>query len=68
MAAGDELRLVERVSHVSIAEIMRVTYVDKRDAGAIGRVVDVPELAQAWRDDLELLSARNLLPVADFGT
>ena len=66
--AGDELRLVERVSDVAIAEVMRVTYVDKKDSAAIRRVLDVPELADAWRRDLETLARRNELPVSDFGT
>ena len=65
---GDELRLLERVSDVSVAEVMRVTYVDKKDNAAIRRVLDVPELADAWRRDLQELAARNLLPFSDFGT
>lgn len=52
VAAGDELRLVERVSDVSIAEVMRVTYVDKGDVEALRRVAAVPELAEAWREPL----------------
>jgi MOSC domain-containing protein YiiM len=62
VAAGDELRLVERVSDVPIAEVMRVTYVDRKDMTAIQRVLDVPELADQWRGDLEELAKRNLLP------
>ena len=50
--AGDELRLTERVSDVSIAEVMRVTYVDKGDLPALRRVLQVPELAEAWREPL----------------
>jgi MOSC domain-containing protein YiiM len=50
--AGDELRLTERVSEVSIAEVLRVTYVDKQDAEARRRVVAVPELAEAWAEAL----------------
>jgi MOSC domain-containing protein YiiM len=50
--AGDELRLAERVSEVSIAEVMRVTYVDRSDLPGLRRVLAVPELAQAWRDAL----------------
>jgi MOSC domain-containing protein YiiM len=68
VAAGDELVLIERVSEVSIAEVMRVTYVDRKDAEAIDRVLAVPELADAWRRDLETLARRNELPVTDFGT
>jgi MOSC domain-containing protein YiiM len=62
VAAGDELRLLERLSDVPIAEVMRVTYVDKKDMDAIQRVLDVPELAGQWRADLETLASRNLLP------
>jgi MOSC domain-containing protein YiiM len=60
--AGDELRLVERTSDVAVADVMRVTYVDKKDTEAIQRVLDVPELAGQWRADLETLMRRNLLP------
>lgn len=68
IAAGDELRLIERVSDVPVAEVVRVTYVAKGDAPAIERVLAVPELADAWRSDLETLLRRNLLPFDDFGT
>ena len=58
VAAGDELRLVERVSDVSIAEAMRVTYVDKSDLPGLRRVAAVPELAEAWREPLVLQELR----------
>ena len=56
--AGDELRRLERVSDVSIAEVMRVTYVDTGDLDAIRRALDVPELAGQWRSVLEKLGAK----------
>ena len=52
VAAGDELRLQERTSDVPIAEVMRVTYVDRRDLPALHRVLAVDELASAWREAL----------------
>jgi len=48
--AGDELRLTGRVSDVPIAEVMRVTYVDRADGEGRARVAAVPELAGEWRD------------------
>ena len=56
--AGDELRLTERLGDVSIAEVMRVTYVDKDDVPALRRVLAVPELAEAWRESLALQELR----------
>ena len=56
--AGAELRLVERVSDVTIAEVMRVTYVDKADLPGLRRVMAVPELAEAWREPLALQELR----------
>lgn len=64
--AGDDLRLMDRVSDVSIAEVMRVTYVDKQDPVALRRVIDVPELAEDWREALETLARRHELPVTEF--
>lgn len=58
VAAGDELRLLERVSDVSVAETMRVTYVDKTDLEGLRRVARVPELADAWREPLVLQQLR----------
>ena len=58
VAAGDELRLLERSSDVPIAEVMRVTYVDKGDLAALARVLAVDELAQAWREPLVLQQLR----------
>lgn len=51
--SGDELRLTERVSAVTIAEVMRVTFVDRKDAEGRARVTSVPELAGEWRDAMD---------------
>jgi MOSC domain-containing protein YiiM len=56
VGVGDTLELVERRSEVSIAEVMRVTYRDRKDAEAIARVLAVPELAEAWRRQLRKLA------------
>jgi MOSC domain-containing protein YiiM len=53
VTAGDRVDLVERRSDVSVAEVMRVTYVDRDDAAALARVLAVPELAEQWRRALE---------------
>jgi MOSC domain-containing protein YiiM len=58
VTAGDELRLVERTSDVSVAEVMRVTYVDKSDVEALRRVLAVDDLAEAWREPLALQALR----------
>ena len=62
MVAGDPLALVSRSSTVSIAEVMRVTFRDRRDAEARARVLAVPELADQWRKLLEQLARRSRLP------
>jgi MOSC domain-containing protein YiiM len=64
--AGDELRLTERVSDISVAEVMRVTYRDRDDPDALIDVLAVPELAAQWREGLEYLARRQGLPVTDF--
>jgi MOSC domain-containing protein YiiM len=66
--AGDELALTERRSEVSIADVMRVTYTDRSDLPEIGRVLEVPELAQQWRWALEAIARRGGEPVREFGT
>ena len=66
--AGDELVLRERSSDVSVADVMRVTYRDRRDSSGLEAVLAVPELAQQWRDPLLVLARRALLPLRDFGT
>ncbi len=64
--AGDELRLTERISDVSVADVMRVTYRDRDDLDALADALAVPELAAQWRDSLEYLARRKGLPVTDF--
>jgi MOSC domain-containing protein YiiM len=56
--AGDEMTLTDRRSDVTVAEVMRVTYRDRRDREALAKVVAVPELAPGWRASLEKLLAR----------
>jgi MOSC domain-containing protein YiiM len=48
--AGDELTLTERVSEVSVREVMRVVFVDKDDLDARRRVAAVDTLAAVWRE------------------
>jgi MOSC domain-containing protein YiiM len=57
---GDELTLVERRSGVTVAEVMRVTYRDRRDREALTRVIAVPELATGWRTSLEKVLGRTM--------
>jgi MOSC domain-containing protein YiiM len=68
VAAGDPVQLVERRSPISVAEVLRVTYRDRADAGALQAVLDVPELAEQWRMTLRALIARSALPHREFGT
>jgi MOSC domain-containing protein YiiM len=49
---GDRLTLVERVSDVSVAEVLRVSYRDRHDEAARERVVAVGALAEQWRSGL----------------
>jgi MOSC domain-containing protein YiiM len=65
VGAGDPMTLVDRVSDVSVAEVLRVTYRDRHDPPALGAVVDVPELAEQWRAALVKLSERHALPLRD---
>jgi MOSC domain-containing protein YiiM len=65
--AGDELRLTERTSDVSVADVMRVTYRDRDDLDTLADALAVPELAPQWRESLEYLARRKGLPVTDFG-
>jgi MOSC domain-containing protein YiiM len=55
---GDELRLADRRSDVTVAEVMRVTYTDRRDWEAIAKVAAVPELSPRWRASLETMLKR----------
>ena len=76
IGAGDALALVARGSEVTVAEVLRVTYRDRRDGttgsaggdAAIARVMAVPELAPQWRAQLEHLARRRMLPLGEFGT
>jgi MOSC domain-containing protein YiiM len=65
VGAGDALELVQRVSDVTVAEVMRVTYRDRHDPPALAAVVAVPELAEQWRRALATLVQRNALPLRD---
>jgi MOSC domain-containing protein YiiM len=65
VGAGDTMELVERVSDVTIAEVLRVTYRDRHDPPALQRVVGVPELAEQWRASVAKLVGLNALPLAD---
>jgi MOSC domain-containing protein YiiM len=49
---GDRLTLADRVSDVTVAEVLRVTYRDRHDTTAIRHVLVVPELAEQWRAGL----------------
>jgi MOSC domain-containing protein YiiM len=52
VGAGDLMTLVDRVSEVTVAEVLRVSYRDRHDHAARQAVVAVPELAAQWRDGL----------------
>lgn len=65
VATGDTMALVQRVSEITVAEVLRVTYRDRHDPPALQAVMDVPELADAWRQDLVTLRDRQLLPLTD---
>lgn len=62
LEAGDELELIDRRSEITVAEVMRVTYVDRYDAAAARRILAVPEFAESWKDDLRKLAEDDLLP------
>jgi MOSC domain-containing protein YiiM len=65
VGAGDTMALADRVSDVSVAEVLRVTYRDRHDPDALGRVVAVSELAEQWRASLARLLAAERLPLRD---
>jgi MOSC domain-containing protein YiiM len=65
VVAGDPVTLVDRVSAVTVAEVLRVTYRDRHDPPALQRVVEVPELAEQWRTSIAKLLAYNMLPLRD---
>lgn len=58
VGTGDTLTLVDRVSDVTVAEVLRVTYRDRHDVAALRHVHAVPELAEQWRAALDHLLAR----------
>lgn len=58
VGAGDALTLTGRVSDVSVAEVLRVTYRDRHDVDALRHVHAVPELAEQWRGALDHLLTR----------
>jgi MOSC domain-containing protein YiiM len=58
VGTGDTLTLADRVSDVTVAEVLRVTYRDRHDADALRRVHAVPELAEQWRRALDKLLTR----------
>lgn len=49
VVAGDELRLLERPTALSVTEVMRVTFRDRDDAAARRAVLDTAELSEDWR-------------------
>ena len=65
VTAGDIMALTERVSDISVAEVLRVTYRDRHDPAALQRVDAVPELAEQWRAALATLVERDALPLPD---
>jgi MOSC domain-containing protein YiiM len=65
VAAGDRMALTERVSDITVAEVLRVTYRDRHDPAALDRVVAVAELAEQWRGALAKLLERDALPLRD---
>jgi MOSC domain-containing protein YiiM len=50
--AGDELVLTDRVSDVSVREVMRIMFVDREDHDARRRAAELDTLAPVWRDAL----------------
>jgi MOSC domain-containing protein YiiM len=58
VGTGDTLTLADRVSDVTVAEVLRVTYRDRHDADALRHVHAVPELAEQWRAALDHLLSR----------
>jgi MOSC domain-containing protein YiiM len=65
VAAGDAMPLLDRVSTITVAEVLRVTYRDRRDPPALDAVLAVDELAEAWRASLAGLAERNRVPRND---
>lgn len=56
---GDGVEVLERAAHdVTVAEVVRITYVDRADEAAVDRALAVPALAEQWRAALLHLRAR----------
>ena len=53
VAAGDEIKLRERGSSVSVAEAGHILDVDKHDLDGARRLLDLPELGSSTRKKLE---------------
>ena len=66
LTAGDQVELLERRSEITVAEVMRVTYVARKDVPAIERILAVPEFAESWKRDLRHLAAQQMLPFTEF--
>jgi MOSC domain-containing protein YiiM len=60
VAAGDALERVERGGATTVAEVMRVTYVDRRDLQAMVPVLQEPALAMQWKAALLQIAQRGL--------
>ena len=60
IAAGDELELIERGGPTTVAEVMRVTYVDRHDLEALGAALKEPALAEQWKAALIYIGQREL--------
>jgi MOSC domain-containing protein YiiM len=58
--AGDKLELLERGGPTTVAEVMRVTYVDRHDLPAIRAVIEEPALAEQWKAALRQIASRRL--------
>jgi MOSC domain-containing protein YiiM len=49
---GDPIRLLHRGPHgIAVTEMLRVIVRDKDDAGTMRRLLDVPALAECWREE-----------------
>lgn len=67
VGAGDELLLTERRSEVAVADVMRVTYTDRRDSDAIRAVLAADDLAASWHEALLGAWRRSAPPIDSFG-
>jgi MOSC domain-containing protein YiiM len=56
--AGNELELVERGGEFTVAEVMRVTYVERDDVAVMRAMLDEPALAGQWKDALRYFIGR----------